>query len=90
MHPSIVEWKFPHHSITEFNIKNVVIFASCEELVTWIVLCLLDCAHIRAHIGVLVNYFTDFFPLLLRYLPHVGFGHSVIFKNFNFTLRIPI
>lgn len=90
MHTSIIKRQLSHDTITEFNIKDVIIFTSCEELITWIIFCLLDCTHVWAHVSILINNFADFLPFLLRYLPHVCFCHSLIFKDFDFTLRITI
>lgn len=82
---SIVKWQLPHYTITEFNVKYMIILASWEHRITsplfsgW--------HHSHSCTSALtcrrINYLTDELPLFFSSLPHISARNSVFFEHLD-------
>lgn len=77
---SIIKGKLSHYSITQLNIKNMIILSSLKKSITFIMFYIsLSLTATR------IYYISNFFPFLISTFPHISFCILLIFKNFDFS-----
>lgn len=88
---AVVEGQLPHDVVSEFDIKDVVVFSSLKHLVSLVVLRLLNDAHVStAAFRIWIDHFSNVLPLVFSRFPHKCLRDAILLEDLNIAFLLAL